>query len=79
MGMFEKRRFRNFIVYVNDWDANDPSTHKGFDANQPMRALYEKFGLDSNTQRFIGHAMALRLDDSYLDQVRKKKKESKFL
>lgn len=28
-----------------------------------MKAVYEKFGLESGTQDFIGHAMALHLDD----------------
>jgi Rab GDP dissociation inhibitor len=28
MGMFEKRRFRNFLVYVNAYDEKDPSTWK---------------------------------------------------
>jgi RAB protein geranylgeranyltransferase component A len=28
-----------------------------------MRAVYEKFGLEAGTRDFIGHAMALYLDD----------------
>ena len=28
-----------------------------------MAAVYEKFGLEPGTQDFIGHAMALYLDD----------------
>lgn len=28
-----------------------------------MKAVYEKFGLEPGTQDFIGHAMALYLDD----------------
>jgi Rab GDP dissociation inhibitor len=28
-----------------------------------MKVVYEKFGLESGTQDFIGHAMALYLDD----------------
>lgn len=31
-----------------------------------MAEVYEKFGLESATQDFIGHAMALHLDDEYL-------------
>jgi Rab GDP dissociation inhibitor len=30
--------------------------------------LYEEFGLDTNTQAFTGHAMALHRDDDYLEQ-----------
>lgn len=29
---------------------------------------YRKYGLDDNTVEFIGHALALHSDDSYLDQ-----------
>ncbi len=28
-----------------------------------MKSVYEKFGLEPGTQDFIGHAMALYLDD----------------
>lgn len=30
-----------------------------------MKDVYEKFGLEPGTQDFIGHAMALYLDDEY--------------
>jgi len=67
MGIFEKRRFRNFVCYVAEWNAEDPKTWKEYDARtQPMKQLYEKFGLDANTQDFTGHALALHTDDSYL-------------
>lgn len=64
MGIFEKRRFRNFLQYVQEYDENDPKTWKGMDPNQSTAAqLYEKFGLDANTQDFTGHALALYLND----------------
>ena len=31
-----------------------------------MKSVYEKFGLEPGTQDFIGHAMALYLDDEYV-------------
>ncbi|KAL3267062.1 hypothetical protein HHI36_011203 [Cryptolaemus montrouzieri] len=69
MGMFEKRRFRNFLIYVQDFQQEDPKTWKDFDPNtQNMTALYEKFGLDKNTQDFTGHALALYRDDDYLNR-----------
>lgn len=65
--MFEKRRFRNFLVYIQDFKEDDPKTWKDFDpVNQNMKLLYEKFGLDINTQDFTGHALALYRDDDYL-------------
>lgn len=66
--MFEKRRFRNFLIYVQDFKEDDPKTWKDFDPNvQNAQALYDKFGLDKNTQDFTGHALALYRDDDYLN------------
>lgn len=65
--MFEKRRFRNFLIYVQDFKDDDPKTWKDFDpSNSNAQALYDKFGLDKNTQDFTGHALALYRDDDYL-------------
>ncbi|CAH0560354.1 unnamed protein product [Brassicogethes aeneus] len=69
MGMFEKRRFRNFLIYVQDFQDQDPRTWKDFDPNiANMQGLYDKFGLDRNTQDFTGHALALYRDDDYLNR-----------
>lgn len=67
--MFEKRRFRNFLIYVQDFKEDDPKTWKDFDpSTQNMTGLYDKFGLDKNTQDFTGHALALHRDDDYLGE-----------
>jgi Rab GDP dissociation inhibitor len=67
MGMFEKRRFRNFLVYVQEYQEKDPKTWKDIDVNVTTTAqLYEKFGLDKDTADFTGHALALYRDDDYL-------------
>ena len=67
MGIFEKRRFRNFLQYVQEFDENDPKTWKGMDPNQSTATqLYEKFSLDANTQDFTGHALALYLNDEWV-------------
>jgi len=34
-----------------------------------MQQIYDKFGLDKNTQDFTGHALALYRDDEYLNQT----------
>lgn len=66
--MFEKRRFRNFLIYVQDFKEEDPKTWKDFDPSTAnAQALYDKFGLDKNTQDFTGHALALYRDDDYLN------------
>ena len=69
MGMFEKRRFRNFLIYMNEYEADNPKTHKGYDL-QKMTAteLYTAYSLDSYTQEFIGHAMALFVSQEYLQR-----------
>jgi Rab GDP dissociation inhibitor len=33
-----------------------------------MKEVYDKFGLEATTKDFVGHAMALYQDDSYLDE-----------
>lgn len=70
MGFFEKRKFRNFLIFLSNYDKTKPATyHKGKTLDQmTTRQLYEDFGLDANTQAFTGHAMALHRDDDYLDQ-----------
>jgi len=60
MGLFEKRRFRSFLMWVQNMQEDDPKTWDGFDPfNNSMSALYSKFSLDKNTQDFTGHALAL--------------------
>jgi Rab GDP dissociation inhibitor len=66
MGMFEKRRCAEFLKFVQNYKQGEASTYDGFDASQKtMAELYKKFGLDENTQSFVGHALALWLDDDY--------------
>ncbi|QRW12025.1 Rab proteins geranylgeranyltransferase component A [Ceratobasidium sp. AG-Ba] len=67
MGLFEKRRAKKFFEFIQGWKEEDPTTHAGLDVNKDsMKAVYEKFGLEPGTQDFIGHAMALHLDDDYI-------------
>jgi len=66
MGMFEKRRFKKFLDFVNDFDKEVPATDKHDCKNITAQQLLEAFGLDENTQSFTGHAIALFTDDNYL-------------
>ena len=69
LGLFEKRRFRQFLVYLQGYDKDKVETHKGKDLTvMTMQELYDYFGLEKLTQEFVGHAMALHVDDSYLQQ-----------
>ena len=45
MGLLEKRRFRNFLIYTSDYDENDPKTFKGM--NNQGTTSPSKIGLDA--------------------------------
>jgi Rab GDP dissociation inhibitor len=67
MGLFEKRRAKKFFEFLQNWRDEDPTTHQGINLDKDsMLTVYEKFGLEAGTQDFIGHAMALYLDDDYI-------------
>ncbi|EAW72711.1 GDP dissociation inhibitor 1, isoform CRA_c [Homo sapiens] len=64
MGMFEKRRFRKFLVFVANFDENDPKTFEGVDPQTTsMRDVYRKFDLGQDVIDFTGHALALYRTD----------------
>lgn len=68
MGLFEKRRFRSFLIYVDGYKVDDPKTHDGRNLQQmTMRQLYTDFGLVPDTHQFISHAMCLQLDEKHMD------------
>lgn len=69
MGLFEKKRCRDFYIYVQDLDSNNPKTWKDIEINkQPMKDVFKKFKLEDNTIDFLGHAVALYTNDVYLNQ-----------
>ena len=70
MGFFEKRKFRNFLVFLESYDKNKPATYRNGKSldKWTMKELYDDFGLDVNTQAFTGHAMALETTDEYLNR-----------
>jgi len=69
MGIFEKRRMKSFIEWVGTFDVGDSAGHKGLSINTcTMKDVYDKFGLETGTRDFIGHAMALYTTDSYITE-----------
>ncbi|KAJ1554817.1 Rab GDP dissociation inhibitor alpha, partial [Nowakowskiella sp. JEL0078] len=62
MGIFEKRRLKKFFEFIQAYNFDDPAT-------QQVSEVYKKFGLEPGTQDFVGHALALHLDDTYLEQT----------
>ncbi|GIZ43955.1 hypothetical protein CKM354_000716400 [Cercospora kikuchii] len=69
MGLFEKRRAKNFLQWVGEFDESNPSTHNGMNlAQTTMKQVYDKYGLESTTRDFIGHSMALYPTDDYQEK-----------
>lgn len=69
MGLLEKNRCRKFYDYVQCYEEKDKKTHDGFDPfKEPAIKLFQKFGLEDNTIDFLGHAVALFTNDTYLTQ-----------
>lgn len=67
MGFFEKRRCAKLLQFIENYDQKNPKTHNGLDCSKiPFKAVCAKFGVDENTQSFVGHAVALYSDDSFL-------------
>lgn len=60
LGLFEKKRLRNFLQYMDKIDLNDKATWGDSDFNtMTMDAVYKKFSLEENTIDFLGHAVSL--------------------
>ncbi|KAH3679733.1 hypothetical protein WICMUC_000764 [Wickerhamomyces mucosus] len=69
IGLFEKRRLRNFLLFVASYKDDEISTHKGLNLDiDTVDTVFNKFGLEDGTKNFIGHAMALYDNDDYLNQ-----------
>ncbi|KAJ1642765.1 Rab GDP dissociation inhibitor alpha [Coemansia erecta] len=66
VGFFQKNNARKFIDFLLNWKKDDPKTHQGLDLEKTsMNEVYKHFSFNEDTQEFIGHAMALHLDDKY--------------
>jgi len=65
MGFFEKRRFKDYLVFCSDYDPNKPKTHGKINANSPTSVLIKEYDLDPSTQDVIGHAICLYTNDQW--------------
>merc|ERR1712137_486096 len=69
MGLLEKRRFKKFLEFTSSWEPTSGANYKGVDPNKAtMKELFKKFSLDDSTVDFTGHAIALHLNDDYLNE-----------
>ena len=65
MGLFEKRRYKSFVEFCNNYDTADKKAKQGIEPDTLMSDVFKKFSLDDNTQDFTGHAVCLYTDDKY--------------
>lgn len=69
MGLFEKKRCRDFYIYVDKVEENNRATWGKYDLEKmPMADLFKAFKLEANTVDFLGHAVALHRDDKFLSE-----------
>jgi len=66
MGFFEKRRFKDFLVFCSEYDPDKPKTHSGIKANDLTSKLVANYELEKSTQDVIGHALCLYRDETWL-------------
>uniref|UniRef100_A0A6B2L485 Rab GDP dissociation inhibitor n=1 Tax=Arcella intermedia TaxID=1963864 RepID=A0A6B2L485_9EUKA len=66
MGMFEKKRFRDFLMFVKDYDASNPKTYHGISPETTSDKLMEKFSLSEGVIDIVGHSLALYRDETWL-------------
>lgn len=68
MGIFQKRRYKNFLQWVLQVKTDDPKTWDKLDlTKQTMKEVFDYWKCDENTIDFTGHAVALFNDDNYLN------------
>jgi len=69
MGLMEKRRCKNFFVYIQNVDEKNEKTWKNINIMvEPFKNIVSKFDLEDNTIDFVGHAVALYTSDDFLNE-----------
>jgi len=67
MSLFEKKRLINLYKYMDKVDVEDPKTWGKVNIKkQPMKDVFDQYSLAANSIDFLGHAVALNTDDTYL-------------
>lgn len=80
MSIFQKRKFKNFLVYVQNYDQKNVKSYDGYyrfflkvnyllglDLSKAQFAqVVKKFDLGENTIDFVGHAVALYTNDDFM-------------
>jgi Rab GDP dissociation inhibitor len=67
MGMFEKKRVIGLYKFIQNVNPENPMTWGDIDLKKaPMKDVFKKYGLEDSTIDFMGHAVALHHQDTYL-------------
>ena len=69
MSLFEKRRCQKFFEYAQQFNPQKPETFKKYDPIKTTFGQFAKnFELEDNTVDFLGHAVALYDNDSFMNR-----------
>lgn len=73
ISLLEKKKCRDFFIFVQEYSETDTSTHGGFpDLNKvKMKDVFDKFKLSPETREFVGHALALHRNEEFHDKPAK--------
>jgi Rab GDP dissociation inhibitor len=67
LSIFQKRRYKAFVEWINEYEDSNPKTHSGLDCTtMSAEKVFDYWKLEPETVLFTGHAVALYLDDDYL-------------
>lgn len=64
LGVFERFRFKSMLEFINDFDPAKKYKETALTARQ----FFANYDLSVHAIEFCGHALALHIDDSYLDR-----------
>lgn len=53
---------------MQNFEEGNPKTYGGVNPEKPAKAMFEKYGLEANTIDFVGHAVALYTDESFMER-----------
>lgn len=69
MGLFEKRRCQTLFKFIQKFNKNDKNTHSGLEVHKlTFQELAKTYGIEPNTVDFLGHAIALYTDNTFINK-----------
>jgi Rab GDP dissociation inhibitor len=68
MSLLDKSRCKSFMEFVEQYNENDQKTWKKYPPSTPFQTVAKDFSLNSNIMDFLGHAVALNIDENFLTE-----------